>query len=174
MPVYYCAPSDVRDNVAGTDHGAGTCAQLSDQQLIEAIRRASAKVSAYAGTVYEADAENPAGTVPELIFTIAVQISTYYGTLTYRKGKDLSQMDPVYLGYVDAMATLNAIAAGTIEPDPSAPGEPPPAPAVPRRVINTIPRTFTYADSGVAPNGLGGISAAGAPGSLLGDPGAWP
>src|SRR5450755_745030 len=166
MPVYYCTPSDIRDNVAGTDAGTGTCAQLTDAQLAEAIGRASSKVSAYAGMTFEIDAETPVVTVPALIATVTVQIATFYATLTYRKGKDLSAFDPVYLGYLDAQKTLTDTATGKIQLTPPDPGEPSAAQA---RVVNSLPRIFTYQDSGVVPTGRGGIAAAGAPGTSLRD-----
>ena len=164
MPVYYCQPSDIRDNVAGTDGGTGTCATLTDQQLTEAIGRASSKVSAYAGTTFEADTSAPVVVVPDLIFGVTLALATFYATLTYKKGVDLTAYDPVVLAYNDAMQTLKDIASGTIQLAPPDPGEPS---STPSRVINTIPRTFTFEDSGTEPNGRGGISAAGAPGSSL-------
>ena len=167
MPVYYCTPTDIRENVGGTDSGTGTCAQLTDEQLTEAIGRASSKVSAYAGTTFEPDASAPDVVVPDLIASLTVAIATYYATLTYRKSKDLSQWDPVVLGYQDALQTLKDIASGTIQVTPPDPGEPSPTGAA--RVINTLPRTFTWEDSGTMPDGRGGIMPAGAPGSSLRD-----
>lgn len=166
MTVYYCTPDDIRENVGGTDSGTGTCAKLTDEQLTDAIGRASSKVSAYAGTTFEPDASNPAIVVPDLIAAITLAIATFYATLTYRKGKDLSAFDPVYLGYQDALRMLADIASGTIQVTPPDPGEPD---ATPARVINTLPSVFTYEDSGTRPTGRGGIAAAGAPGSLLRD-----
>ena len=166
MPAMYCLPSDVRANVAGTDAGTGTCAQLSDQQLNAAIQQASAKVSAYVGTSYTVDAADPTVTVPDLVFTIAVQLATFYATLTYRKGKDLSQYDPVVLGAAEANRTLQDIVTGKIEVSPSAPADPVDKPGYTR---NTIPRIFTWADSGTEPNGRGGIEPAGAPGTRFMD-----
>ena len=164
MPAMYCQPSDIRSNVAGTDAGTGTCAQLEDAQLNAAIARASAKVSAYTGTSYVIDAADPVITVPDLVFSTTVQIATFYATLIYRKGKDLSQFDPVYLGYQDAMATLKDVVAGNIEVAPPPPAHPTHKPG---HVVNTIPSIFTYEDSGTIPNGRGGITAAGAPGTRL-------
>ena len=166
MPVYYCTPADIRDNVAGTDSGSGTCAALTDEQLTEAIGRASSKVSAYAGTTFEPDASTSAVTVPDLVSTITVQLATFYATLTYRKGKDLSAFDPVYLGYLDATQMLKDIATGMIQVGPPDPGA---APSSPGHVVQTIPSIFTYQDSGTVPTGRGGIAAAGAPGTSLRD-----
>jgi phage gp36-like protein len=162
MVAMYCQPSDIRDNVSGTDAGTGTCAQLEDYQLNEAIGKASTKVSAYVGTLFETDAADPTITVPDLVVQTTIQIATYYATLTYRKGKPLSQFDPVYLGYQDAIATLKDIIAGNIEYDPTPPADPT---GKPGHVRNTVPRTLTMEDAGVVPDGRGGVVAAGAPGS---------
>ena len=163
MVAMYCQPSDIRSNVAGTDDGTGTCAALTDEQISAAITQASAKVSAYVGTDFEVDASSPVVTVPDLVFTITVQLATFYATLVYRKGKDLSQYDPVMLGYTDAMSTLKDIVSGLIEVVPSPPGDPVPSPG---HVINPV-KVFRYDDSGVVPDGRGGIMPAGAPGSSL-------
>jgi len=143
VPVSYCTPADIRANVAGTDDGTGTCAQLDVRILQAKIAQASSRVSSYTGETYD-----PAA-VPDLVKDLTVQMATYYATLVYRKGRDLSQFDPVMLGYQDAMATLNAIAAGKIQVTPSQPDEPPGTPPQPARarVVNTIPRVFGGQDS---------------------------
>jgi phage gp36-like protein len=164
VAVSYCTPADIRSNVAGTDAGTGTCAMLEDALIQSAIGRASAKVSAYAGTAWFVDANDPAPVVPDLIFGLTVQIATYYATMIYRKGKDLSQYDPAMLAYTDAMATLKDIATGLIEVNPQPPNDPI---ADGSRVIQKIPAVFTFEDSGTEPDGRGGIMAAGAPGSRL-------
>jgi phage gp36-like protein len=162
MGAMYCLPADIRSNVAGTDAGTGTCAQLEDAQLNAAIAQASSKVSAYVGTSYVVDAADPVIVVPDLVKTCTIQIATFYATLTYRKGKDLSQYDPVVLGYNDAISTLKDVVAGNIEVAPTAPADPTDRPG---HVVNTLPRVFVHADSGTVPNGRGGIEPAGAPGS---------
>lgn len=166
MTAMYCAPSDIRENVAGTDAGTGTCAQLSDAQLTAAIVQASAKVAAYAGTDFTADALDPVVVVPQLIFTVTLQLATFYATVTYRKGKDLSQYDPVLLGYQDAIRTLTDISSGKIDISPTAPNDPTDEGG---HIRNTIPKTFRLSDSGVEYDGRGGVTAAGAGGGLLRD-----
>jgi Protein of unknown function (DUF1320) len=166
MTAQYCTPQDIKTNVAGTDAGTGTCAQLNDTQLTAAIVQASGKVSAYAGTDWEVDAADPVITVPQLIFTCTLQLATFYATLTYRKGKDLSAFDPVYLGYLDAMKTLADIAAGKIQVAPTPPNDPVSSAG---HVRNTVPLVFVPSDSGVEYDGRGGVTAAGAGGSLLRD-----
>lgn len=166
MAAMYCLPSDIRDNLGSTDAGTGTAAMLEDYQLSQAIARASAKVSAYVGTSYVVDEADPVIIVPDLVKDLTIAIGAYFATLTYRKGKDLSQYDPVLLSYQDAMTTLQDIVAGKIEVAPTAPADPTDRPG---HVVNTVPRTFTYEDSGVVPNGRGGIEPAGAPGARFGE-----
>lgn len=166
MGAMYCLPSDIRANVAGTDAGTGTCAQLEDAQLNAAIAQASSKVSAYIGTSYVIDSADPVIVVPDLVKSVTVQLATFYATLTYRKGKDLSAMDPVYLGYLDANKILTDIAAGLIEVAPTAPADPTDKPG---HVVQKIPSIFSWEDSGTIPNGRGGIEPAGAPGSRFMD-----
>lgn len=166
MGAMYCLPADIRNNVAGTDAGTGTCAALEDAQLTAAIAQASAKVSSYVGTSYVVDAADPVIVVPDLVKTLTVQIATFYATLIYKKGKDLSAFDPVYLGWVDATNTLKDIAAGKIEVAPTAPADPTDRAG---HVVNTLPRVFTFEDSGTVPNGRGGIEPAGAPGTRFAD-----
>lgn len=166
MPVAYCSPADIRLAVAGTDDGTGTCAMLTDLQLAGAIERASSKVSAYVGTAYYTDAADPVISVPDLVKDLTVQIATFYGTLIYRKGKDLSAFDPVYLAWSDATKTLTDIANGTIEVQPLPPADPVADAGHP---VNTIPSIFRHSDSGTVPDGRGGIMPEGAPGSSLRD-----
>lgn len=166
VAVYYCTPADIRENVAGTDNGTGTCAQLDDDELGAAIGRASDRVSAWTGAAYDPSQ------VPGLVADLTVQLGTYYATLTYRKSRDLAPTDPVYLGYLDAMATLKAIAAGQVQVTPTPPGPPdtPPAPGR-ARVVNTIPATFDNSDSGTELGLDGRLRAQRARGSGWGWPG---
>jgi phage gp36-like protein len=167
----YCAPADIRENLGGGDGtGSGTASVMTDTALNAAIAQASTKVSAYTGTDWETDAATPVVVVPPLVVTVTIQLATFYATLVYRKGKDLSAFDPVVMGYNDAIKTLTDIATGRISVDPTPPGDPEPSAG---HVVNTLPRIFVGADSGTVRNGFGGISPAGAPGSVLGEPGSW-
>lgn len=153
MAITWCVPDDIRQNVAGTDQGTGTCATLTDDQLTAAITQAASKIAAYTGTDWEPDASDPVVTPPGIVKTCTVQLATFYATLVYRKGKDLSQFDPVYLGYQDAMRTLTDIISGKIEISPSTPGEPVAAGGY---VRNTVPPTFDHLDTGTLINPLTG------------------
>lgn len=141
--VAYLVPADVRNALGGTDAGTGTAAMLEDSQLLAAITRASARVSASTGTTYTDDSGNPVN-VPQLVTSLTMALAKFYATLTYRKGKDLSQFDPVYLDYQDAVATLNAIANGTIDVDPTPPDEGVDGTG---HVVNTLPPIFSGRDS---------------------------
>ena len=167
MAPLYGTPADVGSNVAGTDDGTGTCAMLTDGQLSAAIGQASNKVCAYVGTDYETDAATPVVVVPPLVTTLTIQLATYYATLTYRKGKDLSSLRP-HLPWATSMrcGTLTDIASGAITVDPVPPGDPVSGSG---HVVQTIPRIFHGSDSGTMRDGQGGIMPAGAPGSALRD-----
>lgn len=147
MTARYCQPQDVRDILRGLDAtGTGTAAELPDVQMFAAITRASSVVTSYVGTNYEADQWNPNPLVPPLVKYLTAQLSGYYATLIYRKGKDLSQFDPVYLMYQDVRTTFNDIISGKIEVNPGRPNE---APEHQGRVRQTQPRTLTPKDAGV-------------------------
>jgi hypothetical protein len=142
----YCSPQDVRDSLRGTStDGEGTAAELSNEQLQIAIEQASGLVTVYAGTEYGVDAWNPSVTVPQLIWSLTLDISCYYATLMYRKGKSLDDFDPVYLRYQAARATFMDLTSGKIEVSPGKPNE---APGNQGRPINTVPSVFQPRDSG--------------------------
>lgn len=110
----YAAPSDIRFAVAPDGSFTGTCGELDDEQLQVHIQRAQSLVDGYTGTpFYDSN-------VPFLIKQLVVQLATFYATLSYRKGKALETMHPVYLGYQDAQRTLTGIKNGTIEFEPPA------------------------------------------------------
>src|ERR1700735_3394568 len=100
MTARYCSPEDIRQMVRGTDpNGVGTAAELSDEQLMIAITRASSTVTSYVGTKWEIESLNPALTVPQMVHDLAAGLASYYATLMYRRGKSLDQYDPVYMMY---------------------------------------------------------------------------
>jgi len=139
--VTYCAPSDIRAALAGTDSGSGTAAQLNDAQLTQAAKIGSDRVSAYAGTVY--DSSSPQANPPALVVDLAISLACYFATLTYLKGKALGADDPVRLRYLDAVGVLNDVRDGKVRIDPDPPG------AIEESgiVINRIPQVFSGEDS---------------------------
>ena len=107
-------------------------------------------IAPYAGTDYETDEYNVTVTVPPLIRSLAIDLSCFYATLTYRRGKSLDEFDPVYLRYQLVKQVLLDIVNGRIEVDPPKPNEPPEHRG---RAMNTVPSIFTPHDSGTT---LGG------------------
>lgn len=109
---------DVRDTVRGSATDTGTAAELDDDTINRAIAAQQAIVEAYARTRW------PDDQAPELVKSLVRDLAAYDATLVYRKGKDLSAYDPIYLRYQEARQVLTDIAAGRvqIEPDPDQPG----------------------------------------------------
>lgn len=151
MATLYCAPADIKNALGGTDSGTGTAAQLSDAQLTQAITRASNRVSAYAGTVY--DSSTAQLLPPPMVVDLTLDLANFYATATYLKGKAISADDPVRVAYNAAIQVLNDIRDGKVRIDPTA-GQ---GVTEGGRVVNTIPSIFTGADSNTRSDGRGGI-----------------
>lgn len=146
MTALYCDAEEVRKLARGAGNdNKGTAAELSDDQILLAIEQASGVISSYVGTDYEVDQYNDAVVVPQLVKSLALDLSLYYATLMYRKGKSLDEFDPVYLRYRAAVAIFQDLISGKIQADPKKPGH---AASVTSRVINTVPGVFTTRDSG--------------------------
>lgn len=137
MTTSYCTPAEIRNAVAGTNKGAGTCAALETPQLQDACDQGTNTVAAYVGTDYQPTDSQPAVTVPPLLHDLALSLAIYYATLTYLQSKDLSPQDPVYLRYLDAIRQLKDISNGVIDPVPPTPGTAPTGGVA--HVFNTIP-----------------------------------
>jgi hypothetical protein len=110
----YATPSDIRETLAPDGNTTGTAAELSDEQLQRHLERGQELVDGMVGTVY------PDDSAPMLLAGLVMALGSYYATLAYRKGKDLSQFDPVYLMYQDARQTLKDIKTGDVNPTPEA------------------------------------------------------
>jgi hypothetical protein len=63
---------------------------------------------------------------------VVIALATYYGTLMYRKGKELGQFHPVYLAYQDASAVLKQVKDGLLNTTPVADTNPVPVRSRPR------------------------------------------
>lgn len=160
MTVTYCAPADVRNALSGTDAGTGTAAQLTDTQMNAAILTASDEVSSYAGTVY--DSSSPQAVPPSMIVNLTISLAMFYATVTYLKGKSLSQDDPVRLRYDRAIQILSDVRDGKVRIDPQPPGQI----TETGMVINRIPRIFTHADSNTVIDVTGTLQADSPPDSF--------
>jgi len=111
--VTYALPGDIRETVAPDGNFSGTCGELTDDQLSQHLARAQAVVDGSTGESFADD------NVPALLKGLVVALGAYYATLAYRKGKDLSPQDPVYLLYQDAESTLTNIRDGEVNYEPA-------------------------------------------------------
>jgi len=111
MPTY-AAPSDVREAVAPDGNFVGTCAELTDEQLQRFIQRGQDLVDATTGETYDNN------NAPSLLVGLVIALASYYGTLAYRKGKELGQYHPIVLQYQDARLTLTQIKQGLVNTTP--------------------------------------------------------
>lgn len=105
----YALPADIREAVAPDGNFSGTCAELTDDQLTQHLLRGQSVVDASTGKAFTDT------NVPPLLKGLVLALGAYYGTLAYRKGKDLAAQDPVYLLYQDATATLKQIRDSEID-----------------------------------------------------------
>lgn len=107
----YATPTTVREALSPEgDTGPATAAQLSDDQLNDAIAEATSEIDAVVKGAPFADGEEPA-----IIKAIARDVAGYLATLTHRQGNPLPPEHPVALRYKRAEALLAAAAAGKLD-----------------------------------------------------------
>lgn len=108
-----------------------TASGLSEDQLLDAIKQADAKIQGYLPAGYTVPMEdiepNPTITVNVAVLPFRYwsrDIAAYLATLTFKQNKDVSENDPIRLRYEATMADLEAVAAGTyvIPPDATTEG----------------------------------------------------
>lgn len=130
----YCAPFDVRNALTpgAVTGGNDTASSLTDEQILDAIAEADARISTYlpAGyTVPMVDTTIPVvGSEPPATSNVRVahnvfrfwsrDIAAYLATLTFKRNKDVSENDPVRLRYNAAMTDLTAVAKGQLQLPP--------------------------------------------------------
>jgi hypothetical protein len=143
----YAAPQDIREAVAPDGNVTGTCAELTDDQLQRHIQRGQDLVDATTGFTFDAD------NAPSLLVGLVIALGSYYATLAYRKGKELSQYHPIQLQYADARQTLTQIKSGLVNTIPDLDADQPAVAAGPSVFQPTGTqgvRMFTLADVGLA------------------------
>lgn len=128
----YALPADIREALAPDGSFAGTAATFTDDQMAQHITRAQSLVDGSTGIAFTDS------NVPALPKGLVIALGAYYATLAYRKGKDLSQFDPVYLMYQDAQATLKGIRSGEISVIPPDTDADPVPVNVTTKVINPL------------------------------------
>jgi phage gp36-like protein len=123
----YSTPADVRQVLSpdGTQDDDETAAGFSDDALTDAIARADATLNtklAARYTVPVAPESDTGGILREWSSVIAA----YYATLTYSRGSDIADTDPIRLRYTEVATLLDGIAKGTTVlpfPDTTDPNE---------------------------------------------------
>lgn len=109
------APGDwVEFPESDPDNPTGTAADLEDVQLDDAIAEADATIDSYLGSHYVSPVGivAPATTAPHPIDYWSRNIAAYLATLTYRRGQDLAEDDPVVRRYRATMLALVAVRDG--------------------------------------------------------------
>lgn len=117
----YSEPNDVRNVLApgvwpfdgdGEAPKTGTAADLPDAQLVEAIKRGDNLIDSYIGGKYTTPvAVDP---IPDGLKQWSASAGAYFATLTYRRGKDISDQDPVVRQFALLMQMLQGVARGTL------------------------------------------------------------
>lgn len=117
--VRIAADPEWRPGSTQPDTGGQTAAELSDGQLADAIREASARIDTYLGgrfavPVAPVDPQATELTYPDPIGVWARDIALYFATLTFLRGAPLEQNDPVNLRYAATMLDLAAARDGKL------------------------------------------------------------
>lgn len=101
------------------DEVDGTAASLSNDAIDDAIVEATSRIDGRLGARYQVPFVDP---VPQLVQTIARDLTMFLSDLTFREVRDYSSaLNPVYIRYQEALKMLDQIAAGAISL-PDAPG----------------------------------------------------
>lgn len=119
----YSTPAMVRRilNPLGSDDGSrptpskpsNTAADLDDAALSDAIAEADTIIDSRLGGVYTTPVANTAaGVVPHPLDFWSRDIAAWLATLTYRKGQELPQGNPVALRYSAVMDALKSASVG--------------------------------------------------------------
>lgn len=141
-PVLYSTIANLRQAMNSTDTGTGTGAALTDAQLTLALQAASARVSVFAGNIFDGSS---AQAVPPAIFEpLTLDLAAFWAYKMYLKHKVMDPQHPVLLAYTDAMKILTDVRDGKLRLDVVTVGGIGEEIGV---VINRIPPVFNSDDS---------------------------
>lgn len=90
-----------------------TAADLSDQQLADAIAEADSYIDSYLSRFYTVPVAMVAGATPHPVDYWSRNIAAYNATLSFKGSQDFSNDDPVARRYNGTVEALKAVAAGT-------------------------------------------------------------
>jgi phage gp36-like protein len=110
----YCSIEDVRLALVedGTEDGTNTASDMDDQTIDDSIAEATSQVDIYIGGPYRLDLGDQ---VPDSVRYLTRDVAAFLATCTWRKSKDFTAMDPVYLRWQWAIQQLNSISSGAAE-----------------------------------------------------------
>lgn len=121
----YCATGQVRDRLSPGGNASGMASDaLTDEQIEQAVAKGDATIDACLLARYTIpadgtwtppspeDADEITGLAIEPVQQWSVSLGTYFATLSYRRGLDLTADDPVRLEYTHTMGLLIAIRDG--------------------------------------------------------------
>src|SRR4051812_7974795 len=118
----YSTPAMVRKALVPTSDGtvsstqSHTAADLSDQQLLDAIAEADALIDGYLTRFYVtpvATVGSPAVT-PHPVDYWSRNLAAYNATLAFRGSQDFSDSDPVARRYTATIEALKAVSSGSV------------------------------------------------------------
>lgn len=114
----YSTPEMVRLALLPSSDGSlptapsNTAADLSDQQLVDAIAEADAHIDSMIGGRYATPVELISGDVPHPLDYWSRNIAAYNAALTYRQNQPLPDDHPVALRWRATMDALDAVSRG--------------------------------------------------------------
>lgn len=112
----YSEVADVRQVLSpdGQQDDDQTAASFSDDALTDAITRADATLNARLGSHYTVPVDVALYDAPGLLRDWSSVVAAYFATLTYSRGADIDENDPIRLRYIDVVKILDAIDKGTV------------------------------------------------------------
>lgn len=114
----YSTPAMVRQALVPTSDGSmpdppsHTAADLSDQQLSDAISEADSIIDGYIGGHYAVPVAAVAGSAPSPLGYWSRTTAAYLATCTYRQSLDFADTDPVARRYNAVMSALKDVSTG--------------------------------------------------------------
>lgn len=115
----FASVQDVRNALAPgvtAREDPATAGSLNEDQIIDAIREADAKVLMHVGNRYTVDQDPSDITVAIAPFRWwSRNIAAYLATLSHRRSKPVDENDPTRLRYVETMAELVAVRDGSVD-----------------------------------------------------------
>lgn len=111
----YSTPADVRQVLSpdGQQDDDETAAGFSDEALTDAVARADATLNTKLASRYAVPVDTAQYDTGGILREWSSVIAAYYATLTYSRGADIADTDPIRLRYQEVATLLDGIAKGT-------------------------------------------------------------